>query len=228
MNKFHKWNSKYARQQRVLDNWASGIDGQGVWITDEDTYYWTKLAELEKGTVTLLTSGITFDMAKGLKWLKENARWLEQVEEKKVSANKRGKINERRTHEWLESKGFVVHTVRQAQFGKGGNDLFGLWDHVCYPGNDNEKYKDVGFKVSIVISCLKFKDNKWTASKLVLTTDEALIFNPNDKVWVQTKTNNRPTKGNASEHRKFPGIKLWFNWVTDKEEPEIYFLEDNV
>lgn len=65
------------------------------------------------------------------------------IERKKRTGRAIGKANEKRTEKWLESHGWMVHTVSEAHavqrtigdktfYMKGNNqDLFGLWDHVA-------------------------------------------------------------------------------------------------
>ena len=128
---------------------------------------------------------------------------------KKLSAIGKGNLNEKRTKEFFEKLGFIVHDAHRQKFRN--NDFFGLFDHVM-------TYKDSG-KGSFT-----FTTSNGSKVDSPITTSTFSCYE-SESIWIQTKTNRMPDKAYVGKLKQFViAHKLLVIWYDNKEEPFIYYI----
>lgn len=128
-------------------------------------------------------------------------------------AIEKGKRNERKTRDYFQKLGFVVQNTMPASYlfngsyRRNNNDFFGLWDHIA---------------VAI--------DNTHTLKMLTLQNPPLNLFKDylkGETVFIQTKTNDLPTKKYLEELEQFPATnKLLVVWKDKVRIPDIYYLQE--
>lgn len=125
-----------------------------------------------------------------------------------INRSAKGKRNEKKTENYLEDLGFIVESVKQVK-SFSSRDLFGLWDHIAIA----QEY------VSLEVENINNKKLKMT-----------MAFIPGDTLYIQTKTNNKPSSNAMVDHiySKNNSHKLLVVWKDRIKEPRLISLNEAI
>jgi hypothetical protein len=130
----------------------------------------------------------------------------------KMPKNKKGNVNQTRSHKFLEENFGAVYTPPKVSFGSKGVDIFNCFDHICITA------KPVRFQIESVA-----KNEKWRPG----------VIPEGEIVFVQTKSN----KGYYGSRKKLiefekllvpKAITIQISWIDLESVPYIEVLDSQL